>query len=172
MWAHCFTHERARALRLKRWYLGIAFGEQVLTARGLRTAGAMTKAPRRGQNFDADGRGSDVVIVARSENGLVSGWSNRGCNSAAARGASQCSRMAGTPLQDGAPTARCRSDVDKGGGARSEAAEVERWQRHLLYLQHTGHPGWVDATAIPFPIQIDLWYECIETVCLYWVLPP
>jgi hypothetical protein len=41
--------------------------------RGLRTAGAMTKVPRRGQKFDADGRGSDVVIVARSENGLVPG---------------------------------------------------------------------------------------------------
>jgi hypothetical protein len=23
---------------------------------------------------------------------------------------------------------------------------------------------WVDATAIPFPIQMDLWYELIETV--------
>ena len=23
---------------------------------------------------------------------------------------------------------------------------------------------WVDATAIPFPIQIDLWYEFIEMV--------
>ena len=33
----------------------------------------MTKVSRRGQKFDADGRGSDVVIVARSENGLVPG---------------------------------------------------------------------------------------------------
>ena len=73
MWTHSFTHERARALHLRRWYLGIAFGEQVLTARGLRTIGAMTKVSRRGQKFDADGRGSDVVIVARSENGLVPG---------------------------------------------------------------------------------------------------
>jgi hypothetical protein len=25
--------------------------------------------------------------------------------------------------------------------------------------------GWVDATVIiPFPIQMDLWYECIEMV--------
>jgi hypothetical protein len=23
---------------------------------------------------------------------------------------------------------------------------------------------WVDATVIPFPIQMDLWYECIEMV--------
>jgi len=46
MWAHSFTHERARALNLRRWYLGIAFGEQVLTARGLRTVGAMTKVSR------------------------------------------------------------------------------------------------------------------------------
>jgi hypothetical protein len=33
----------------------------------------MTKASCRGQHFKADGRGSDVVIVARSENGLVPG---------------------------------------------------------------------------------------------------
>jgi hypothetical protein len=25
-------------------------------------------------------------------------------------------------------------------------------------------PGWVDATVIPFPMQMDLWYECIEMV--------
>ena len=27
-----------------------------------------------------------------------------------------------------------------------------------------GACGWVDATVIPFPIQMDLWYELIETV--------
>jgi hypothetical protein len=75
MWTHCFTHthERARALHLRRWNLSIAFGEKVFTARGLCTVGAMTKVSRRGQKFDADGRGSDVVIEVRSENGLVPG---------------------------------------------------------------------------------------------------
>jgi hypothetical protein len=71
MWVHYFAHLKARALRLPRWYLGVTFGEQVITARGRRTIGAMTKVSRRGQQFDADGRGSDVVIVARSEDGLV-----------------------------------------------------------------------------------------------------
>jgi hypothetical protein len=43
-------------------------------ARGRRTIGAMTKVSRRGQQFDADGRGSDVVIiVARPKNGLIPG---------------------------------------------------------------------------------------------------
>jgi hypothetical protein len=73
MWVHYFAHMKARALRLPRWYLGIAFGEQVVTARGRRTIGAMARVSRRGQQFDADGRGSDVVIVARSESGLVPG---------------------------------------------------------------------------------------------------
>jgi hypothetical protein len=70
-----FAHMKARALQLPRWYLGIAFGEQVITARGRRTVGAMIMVSRRGQQFDADGRGSDVVIVTmhRSENGLVPG---------------------------------------------------------------------------------------------------
>jgi hypothetical protein len=31
--------------------------------------------------------------------------------------------------------------------------------------------SWLYATFIPFPIQMDLWYECIETVCLYWFTP-
>jgi hypothetical protein len=71
---HYFAHLKARALRLPRWYLGVAFDEQVITARGRRTIGAMTRVSRRDQQFDADGRGSDVVIVARSENGgLVPG---------------------------------------------------------------------------------------------------
>jgi hypothetical protein len=55
-----FAHLKARALRLPRWYLGVAFGEQVITTRGRCTIGAMTRVSRRGQQFDADGRGSDV----------------------------------------------------------------------------------------------------------------
>jgi hypothetical protein len=60
MWVHYFAHLKARALRLPRWYLGVAFGEQVITTRGRCTIGAMTRVSRRGQQFDADGRGSDV----------------------------------------------------------------------------------------------------------------
>jgi hypothetical protein len=56
-----------------RAYIFMDLRSEVLTARGLRTVGAMTKVSRRGQKFGADGRGSDVVIVARSENGLVPG---------------------------------------------------------------------------------------------------
>jgi hypothetical protein len=48
MWVHYFAHLKACALRLPRWYLGVAFGEQVMTARGRRTTDAMTRVSRRG----------------------------------------------------------------------------------------------------------------------------
>jgi hypothetical protein len=103
MWTHSFTHERVQALHLKRWYLGIAFGEQVSThcARSAHGVGAMTtKASRRGQKFDADGgRGSDVVIVARSENGLVPGRIADAILQLRGSSASRCSRVAGTSLR-------------------------------------------------------------------------
>jgi hypothetical protein len=46
----------------------------VMTARGRRTIGAHTKVSRKGQKYDADLRGSDVVIVARAANGLCPGY--------------------------------------------------------------------------------------------------
>jgi hypothetical protein len=34
----------------------------------------------------------------------------------------------------------------------------------VLWMCRDYRAAWVDATAIPFPIQMDLWYELIETV--------
>jgi hypothetical protein len=34
----------------------------------------------------------------------------------------------------------------------------------IMVMLPEGKLVWVDATAIPFPIQMDLWYECIEMV--------
>jgi hypothetical protein len=149
MWTHSFTHERARgALHLRRWHLGIAFGEQVLTARGLRTIGAMTKASRRGQKFGADGRGSDVVIVARSENGLVPGrivdaiLQLRGVPLGAVEWPVHLSKTTG-PLLLGADAmstravARDKRRLKSSGG---NDALLPRMRAVLLYVQHTGHP--------------------------------
>ena len=74
IWSHCHTGRRARRLNLTRQYVGISFGEMVMTARGRRTIGAHTKVSRKGQKYDADLRGSDVVIVARAANGLCPGY--------------------------------------------------------------------------------------------------
>jgi hypothetical protein len=112
-----------QALHLKRWYLGIAFGEQVSThcARSAHGVGAMTKASRRGQKFDADGRGSDVVACcSQVGEGRLGAWSNRGCDSAVARQQCLSMQLSGrhiSPIQDGASFARCRRYVNKGGGA-------------------------------------------------------
>ena len=147
MWTHSFTHERARALNLQRWYLGIAFGEQVLTARGLRTVGAMTKVSRRGQKFDADGRGSDVVIVARSENGLVPGrivdaiLQLRGVPLGAVEWPAHLSRteplLLGADAMSTRAVARDKRRLKSSGG---NDALLPRVRAVLLYLQHTGHP--------------------------------
>jgi hypothetical protein len=64
IWSHCHTGRRARRLNLTRQYIGISFGDMVMTARGRRTIGAHTKVSRKGQKYDADLRGPDVVIVA------------------------------------------------------------------------------------------------------------
>ena len=55
-------------------YVGISFGEMVMTARGRRTTGAHTRVSRRGQKYGADLRGPDVVIAARAANGLCPGY--------------------------------------------------------------------------------------------------
>jgi hypothetical protein len=144
-------------------YLGIAFGEQVLTARGLRTVGAMTRVSRRGQKFDPDGRGSDVVIVARSENGLVP-WSYRGCYSAVARSASNAvawpARLSKTePILLGAAAltksavARGRRRLLSSGG---KDTLLPRVRAVLLYLQHTGHP---DLLLADMPRITNYWMK-------------
>ena len=161
MWVHYFAHLKARALRLPRWYLGIAFGEQVLTARGRRTVGAMTKVSRRGQQFDADGRGSDVVIVARSANGLVPGrlldaiLLLRGVPVGATVWPEHISRS--EPLlrtvlspKDSARSAR---RLKSSGGTDSLLPRV---RAVLLFLQHGGHP---DLILVDVPRVTNYWMK-------------
>jgi hypothetical protein len=60
-------------------------------------------------------------------------------------------------------------------GYSSGSTSLTPFQRWAASQRHEHSPSErtrVYATAIPFPIQMDLWYECIESVCLYWVLPP
>jgi hypothetical protein len=163
MWTHSFTHERARALNLQRWYLGIAFGEQVLTARGLRTIGAMTKVSRRGQKFDADGCGSDVVIVARSENGLVPGLivdailQLRGVPLGAVEWPAHLSKteplLLGADAMSTRAVARDKRRLKSSGG---NDALLPRVRAVLLYLQHTGHP---DLLLADVPRITNYWME-------------
>ena len=55
------------------------------TAKGIRHVGGETKMQRMGQRYDADGRGSEVVAVARSESGLDLGALVRSLGASAAR---------------------------------------------------------------------------------------
>jgi hypothetical protein len=144
-------------------YLGIAFGEQVLTARGLRTVGAMTKVSCRGQKFDADGRGSDVVIVARSENGLVHGrivdaiLRLRGVPLNAFEWPAHLSKT--EPLLLGAAAlstravARDKRRLKSSGGKNTLPPRV---RAVLLYLQHTGHP---DLLLADVPCITNYWMK-------------
>ena len=45
--------------------MGCVFGALVETAKGPRYIGGETKMARKGQRYDADGRGSEVVAVPR-----------------------------------------------------------------------------------------------------------
>ena len=70
LWSHYFVGARAERLGIEREYVGCVFGALVETAKGPRYIGGETKMARKGQRYDADGRGSEVVAVARSEAGL------------------------------------------------------------------------------------------------------
>jgi hypothetical protein len=105
----------------------------------------MTKVSRRGQQFDADRRGSDVVIVARSENGLVPGrllgaiLLLRGVPVGATVWPEHISRS--EPLLRTAlspkDSARSARRLKPSGGSDSLLPRV---RAALLFLQHEGHP--------------------------------
>jgi hypothetical protein len=87
-----------------------------MTARGRRTTGAHTKVTRRGQKYDADLRGSDVVIVARAANGLCicPGYI-----------ANKIFQLRGTPSDtqvSGVPLATFKVGTAAAGGKQEEAA--------------------------------------------------
>ena len=142
IWSHCFTGSRARNLNLTRQYVGISFGEMVVTARGRRTIGAHTKVSRKGQKYDADLRGSDVVIVARATNGLCPGYiankifQLRGIHSDTLVWPSTISRLEPLLLDDD------RSKMLSSGRMDSLLTRV---RSVLLYLQQKGHPDLVTA---------------------------
>ena len=142
IWSHCHTGRRARSLNLTRQYVGISFGEMVETARGRRTTGAHTKVSRKGQKYDADLRGSDVVIVARAANGLCPGYiANkifhlRGIPNDTMVWPSHMSKM--EPLL----LAGDKRKLLSSGFMDSLLARV---RSVLLYLQQKGHPDLVTA---------------------------
>ena len=50
--------------------MGILFGKRVVTEKGERWEGAVTKTSRKGQKYDTDGLGSDVIISVDTHSGL------------------------------------------------------------------------------------------------------
>ena len=72
IWSHFFIGERARLCGVVRPYIGFLFGEpEVDATTGLvTTTGGQTKVTRANQRLDCDKRGSDLVIVGKSQGGL------------------------------------------------------------------------------------------------------
>jgi hypothetical protein len=125
----------------------------------------MTKVSRRGQKFDADGRGSDVVIVARSENGLVPGrivdaiLQLRGVPLGTVEWPAPAHLSKKVPLLIGAAAMSTRAvarDKRRLKSSSGNDALLPRVRAVLLYLQHTGHP---DLLLADVPRITNYWME-------------
>jgi hypothetical protein len=53
--------------------------------------------------------------------------------------------------------------INRDSGLR-ERAYLHAVSRRVIFQEIAELEAWADATVIPFPIQMDLWYEFIETV--------